>query len=145
VYTIRRVQPQDIFPVITLAYTTLPERYNPSIFSQFYESFPEGFLIAEQDHTILGFLIGVKTTRTTARILMLAVEEDYRKKNLGSTLVKQFLHDMRLFHVTKIDLEVRTTNQGTIEFYKKQGFVLNDTLLNFYQNGEDAYSMSREL
>jgi [ribosomal protein S18]-alanine N-acetyltransferase len=145
VFSIRRVQPQDIFPVITLAYDTLPERYNPSIFSHFYESFPEGFLVAEQDHSILGFLIGIKTAPSTARILMLAVNQHSRKKNLGSTLVTQFLQDMRQQHVTKIELEVRTTDQGTIEFYKKQGFVLKDSLAHFYQNGEDAYSMSREL
>jgi [ribosomal protein S18]-alanine N-acetyltransferase len=145
VYNIRRVQPEDIFPVSNLAYTELPERYHPSIFSQFYESFPEGFLVAEHNQTIIGFLIGIKTTRTTARILMLAVDQHYRKKNLGSTLVKQFLDDMRQAHVTKVDLEVRMANQGTIEFYKKQGFVLKDALRHFYQNGEDAYSMSREL
>jgi ribosomal-protein-alanine N-acetyltransferase len=145
VLKIRRIQANDIFPVIDLAYDTLPERYNPSIFNQFYESFPEGFLVALQNHALIGFLIGIKTTTDTARILMLSVNNNNRKQGIGSALLKQFISEMKNQHITKIDLEVRTTNQGAIEFYLKQGFNLQEKLLQFYQNGEDAYSMSKAL
>jgi len=143
--TIRPVQPQDIFSVITLAFETLPERYNPVIFNQFYESFPEGFLIAEINHKIIGFLIGVKTTSQTARILMLSVEKKHRKKGLGAALLTEFLKQMKNHSITRIDLEVRTTNTAAIRFYNRHGFEITDTLLRFYQNGENAYHMSRAL
>ncbi len=142
---IRRVQANDIFPVITLAYDTLPERYNPSIFNQFYESFPEGFLVALHHHTPIGFLIGIKTTKNTARILMLSVNDNNRKQGIGTALLKQFLSEMKNYEVTQVELEVRTTNQGALEFYKKQGFILREKIQQFYQNGEDAYNMSKEL
>jgi ribosomal-protein-alanine N-acetyltransferase len=145
VLKIRRVQANDIFPVIDLAYETLPERYNPSIFNQFYESFPEGFLIALQNHTLIGFLIGIKTTTDSARILMLSVKDNNRKQGIGSALLRQFLLEMKNQLVKQVDLEVRTTNQGALEFYIKQGFILGDKLHHFYQNGEDAYSMSKKL
>lgn len=144
-FKIRRVQANDIFPVINLAYDTLPERYNPSIFNQFYESFPEGFLVALQNHTLIGFLIGIKTTTDTARILMLSVNNYNRKQGIGSALLTQFISEMKNQHITKIDLEVRTTNQSALEFYIKQGFNLQEKLPQFYQNGEDAYSMSKGL
>jgi ribosomal-protein-alanine N-acetyltransferase len=145
VLKIRRVQPNDIFPVIALAFDTLPERYNPSIFNQFYESFPEGFLVALHSTTIIGFLIGIKTTPATARILMLSVKEKNRKQGIGSALLQQFLQEMKHQNVTQVDLEVRTTNQGALEFYIKQGFHLQEILHQFYQNGEDAYSVRKEL
>jgi ribosomal-protein-alanine N-acetyltransferase len=145
VLIIRRVQSTDIFPVIALAYNTLTERYNPSIFNQFYESFPEGFLVALYNHTLIGFFIGIKTTTNTARILMLSVNENYRKQGIGSALLSQFLLELKNHQAIKVELEVRTTNQGALEFYKKQGFILQETLHQFYQNGEDAYSMSKEL
>jgi len=145
VFKIRRVQANDIFPVINLAYDTLPERYNPSIFNQFYESFPEGFLVALQNHTLIGFLIGIKTTTDTARILMLSVNNNNRKQGIGSALLKQFISEMKNQQITKVDLEVRTTNQGALEFYLKRGFNLREKLLQFYQNGEDAYIMSKGL
>jgi ribosomal protein S18 acetylase RimI-like enzyme len=145
VLIIRRVQSTDIFPVIALAYNTLTERYNPSIFNQFYESFPEGFLIAMRNNILIGFLIGIKTTTNTARILMLSVNENNRKQGIGSALVKKFLLEMKNHQIKHIELEVRTINQGALKFYLKQGFILQETLHHFYQNGEDAYSMKKEL
>ncbi|VVB59190.1 putative N-acetyltransferase [uncultured archaeon] len=142
---IRRVQATDIFPVIALAYDTLPERYNPSIFNQFYESFPEGFLIAMHNHILIGFLIGIKTTMNTARILMLSVNENNRRQGIGSALLKKFLLEMKNHQIRQIELEVRTTNRGAVEFYIKQGFILQEKLHHFYQNGEDAYSMRKGL
>jgi [ribosomal protein S18]-alanine N-acetyltransferase len=142
---IRRVQPNDIFPVIALAFETLPERYNPSIFNQFYESCPEGFLVALNNDSIIGFLIGIEPIPNTARILMLAVKELYRRQGIGSALLSQFIKEMRQQYVTRIELEVRTSNKGALQFYKKKGFLLQTTLQQFYQNGENAYSMCKEL
>lgn len=139
------MQSNDIFPVIALAFETLPERYNPSIFNYFYESFPEGFLVALYHRTIIGFLIGIKTAPTTARILMLSVDDKHRKQGIGSALLQQFLSEMKQHHVTQVYLEVRTSNQGALQFYEKQGFRLQGILNQFYQNGENAYSMWKEL
>jgi ribosomal-protein-alanine N-acetyltransferase len=145
VLIIRRVQPIDIFPVIALAFETLPERYNPSIFNQFYESFPEGFLVALHHNMIIGFFIGIKTTPNTARILMLAVKDTNRKQGIGSALLQQFLLEMKHQNITRVELEVRTSNQGALRFYQTQGFTLQGMLQHFYQNGENAYSMRKEL
>jgi ribosomal-protein-alanine N-acetyltransferase len=139
------VQPNDIFPVITLAFETLPERYNPSIFTQFYESCPEGFLVALNNEMIIGFLIGIRTTPNTARILMLAIEDSHRKQGIGSALLEQFIREMKQQNVTRVELEVRTSNKSALRFYQSRGFLLQDTLQQFYQNGENAYSMRKEL
>jgi ribosomal-protein-alanine N-acetyltransferase len=145
VLSIRCVEPNDIFSVIAIAFDTLPERYNPSIFTQFYESYPEGFLVALDDGTIIGFLIGIKNTSNTARILMLAVKDAYRKKGIGSSLLSQFLKEMKHQNITRVELEVRTSNKRALKFYQDQGFLLQGTLQQFYQNGENAYSMRKEL
>jgi len=145
VLNIRHVQADDIFPVIALACETLPERYNPAIFNQFYESFPEGFFVALHHHTLIGFLIGIKTTPNIARILMISINKKNRKQGIGSALLRQFLSEMKNLNVAQVELEVRTTNQGAVEFYKKQGFIQQEQLNQFYQNGEDAYRMSRTL
>ena len=142
---IRRVQPNDIFPVVALAFETLPERYNPSIFSQFYESFPEGFLVALNQEMIIGFLIGIKTTPNIGRILMLAVKESYRKQGIGSSLLTDFINEMKQQNVTNVELEVRTSNKRALRFYQARGFLLQEMLQGFYQNGENAYSMRKEL
>jgi ribosomal-protein-alanine N-acetyltransferase len=57
----------------------------------------------------------------------------------------RFLNDMRRHEITEVELEVRTTNHTAIEFYKKHSFSIQETLPRFYQNGEDAYLMRRDL
>ncbi len=143
--TVRHVQASDIIPVIALAYETLPERYNPAIFNQFYEASPDGFFVALNNTSIIGFLIGIRTTPITARVLMLSVQERHRKQGIGRALLKAFLSEMKEHQIKRCDLEVRTTNHSAVEFYKKQGFILREILPHFYQNGEDAYNMTKEL
>jgi len=134
-----------MFPTIKLASETLPERYNPSLFNYFYETFPQGFRVAEKFHKIVGFIVGVKTTPDTARILMLAVAKQHRRYGVGQSLLNQFLKELTLQNMKQIELEVRIDNKQAIKFYQKHGFDIIDAITNFYQNGEDAYLMKRAI
>jgi ribosomal-protein-alanine acetyltransferase len=145
VWDIRRVQPQDIFSVIKIAYDTLSERYSPELFNRFYETFPEGFLVAEMHHKIIGFIIGFQTTPDTARITILSVTHPYRKKGLGTALITSFINEMTLSNIKQIDLEVNINNKDAITFYKKHDFVITDIIKGFYQSGDDACIMRRQL
>ena len=130
---IRQFQPEDMFPVIKLASETLPEQYNPSLFNYFYETFPQGFIVAEKAHKMIGFIIGVKTNPETAKILMISVLEPYRKQNIGSTLLNQFLKEMSAENIKNTELEVRIDSQNAIKFYKKHGFKITEKISKFYQ------------
>ena len=132
-----------MFPVIKLASETLPEKYNPSLFNYFYETFPQGFLVAEQFHKIVGFTVGVKTSTDIARILMLAVLEPQRRQGIGTILLNQLLKELTIQNIKHIGLEVRTDNRPAINFYQKHGFEKGEILSHFYQNGDDAYLMRR--
>lgn len=142
---IRRFKPDDIYAVINLAYTCLPERYNPMIFNQFYEAFPEGFLVAESHHKIIGFLVGVVTPEGGGRIVMLAVSDSYRRRGVGSSLLRCFIDEMKKKGLRVIHLETRVTNKNAIEFYKKHGFSIVDRIKRFYQNGEDGYILEKRI
>jgi [ribosomal protein S18]-alanine N-acetyltransferase len=141
VFTVKIFQPNDIFPVVKLASETLTERYNPSLFNYFYETFNQGFLVAEKHHKIVGFIVGVKTSSEGARILMIAVSEKQRGQNIGSALLNHFLKEIIIQKIKHIELEVKISNNVAIEFYQKHGFIIIDTISKFYQSGEDAYTM----
>ncbi|KYK21680.1 hypothetical protein AYK21_00440 [Thermoplasmatales archaeon SG8-52-2] len=134
-----------MFSVIKLASETLTERYNPSLFNYFYETFPEGFIVAEKNHKIIGFLIGVKMDFELAKILMLAVSKPYRKQKIGSELLTRFLKKINIENIKRIELEVRTNNKTAIEFYQKHGFKIKEKIKEFYQSGETAYTMLKEI
>jgi len=145
VLIIRNVEPTDIFAVIKLTHETLTERYNPNLFNYFYETFQQGFLVAEKNSKIIGFIIGIKTSPDSVRILMLGVSSNHRQQKIGTNLIKRFFEIMYENNVKKIDLEVRTNNEIAIKFYKKLGFNIGNVIPMFYQSGEDAYSMSKFL
>ena len=142
---VREFKPVDMFSVIKLASETLTERYNPSLFNYFYETFPEGFIVADKNHKIIGFLIGVKMDFELAKILMLAVSKTYRKQKIGSELLSQFLNIINIKNIKRIELEVRTNNITAIKFYQKHGFKIKDKIKEFYQTGENAYTMLKEI
>ena len=142
---VREFKPIDMFSVIKLASETLTEHYNPSIFNYFYETFPKGFIIAEFAHKIIGFIIGVKINDKLAKILMIGISGLYQNKNIGSELTKYFLKRLSEEKIKFVELEVRTDNQKAIKFYEKNGFKIGNTLKEFYQNGESAYTMRKEI
>jgi len=134
-----------MFSVIKLASDTLTERYNPSIFNYFYETYPQGFIIAEIAHKIVGFIVTVKTKPDTAKILMLAVSKQHRRKKIGTMLLNELYKKILEENITAIELEVRTDNTTAIKFYEKHGFKIKNKLLHFYQNGEPAYVMRKDI
>ena len=134
-----------MFAVIKLASITLPERYNPSLFNFFYETYTQGFIVAEKDHKIIGFLIGVQMKQEKGKILMLSVTENFRRQGIGSKLLTEYLQKIQNKKIKTVELEVRTDNKKAIKFYEKCGFKIKRKLAQFYQNGEDAYTMVKEL
>lgn len=141
---VRQFKPTDTFSVIKLASDTLPERYNPSLFSYFYEAHPETFIIAELNHKIIGFLVGIPLNNTL-KILMIAVSTKNRKQKIGTNLIKQIINEAKNKNIKKIELEVKTDNKTATEFYKNQGFKITNKITKFYQNGENAYTMEKEI
>jgi L-phenylalanine/L-methionine N-acetyltransferase len=77
----------------------------------------------------------------------MAVRDDWQGRGAGSALMQAAL-DMadNWLNLTRLELEVYTDNEPAIRLYKKFGFVIEGTLLQFaYRNGEfvDVYGMAR--
>ncbi len=138
---IRTFEPKDIFSVIKLASQTLTEKYSPSLFSYFYETNPDGFIIANFNYKIIGFLIGVKINNQKTKILMLSVSPKYQKQKIGTKLLEEFIKRGQKEKINKIELEVRTDNYKAIKFYEKHGFKIMLKRKEFYQDNKDAYTM----
>ena len=138
---VRQFQPSDMFKVIKLASTLLTEQYNPTLFTYFYETAPWGMWVCEDNHTIIGFAIGIEHTSIIGRIVMIATLPQKRRQGIGSTLLTRLLSQFSQRQLYTIELEVKTTNLPAILFYKKHHFDIIENFPHFYQNGEDAYLM----
>ena len=144
-YTIKKFEPKDMFSVIKLASDTLTEKYNPNIFTYFYETYPQGFLTAKMGHKIIGFLVGIKIDDKKAKILMISISEYQQRKKLGTALLREFEKTVKKENVNEIYLEVRTKNKKAIKFYQRHGYQIIDKINDYYQNSENAYIMKKLL
>jgi len=144
VIIIRKFETNDMFSIIKLASDTLSEKYNPSLFNYFYETYPDGFIIAEKNHKIIGFIVGLPIDNN-AKILMLSVSSKERRQNIASNLLNNFITEITKEDIKNIELEVREDNKKAIKFYKKHGFKVTNKIQNFYQNKEDALTMKKKI
>ena len=68
------------------------------------------------------------------------VPEEYRKKGIGSKLLLEIEKE----NINNITLEVRKSNTAAINFYKKNGYKIEATRKNYYDN-EAGYLMMKEI
>lgn len=116
---------------------------NPVLYSMI-ENYPtEGFLVAEYDGTVCGYLVGV-LIMDEARVLLLAVKEGFRKKRIGMMLMENYIESVRS-RANLIRLEVRVNNLGAQTFYFKLGFKFIGVISKYYRNGDSAYLMVKPL
>ncbi|MEA2697319.1 MAG: [ribosomal protein S18]-alanine N-acetyltransferase [Myxococcales bacterium] len=81
----------------------------------------------------------------TAHLNLLAVAPDYRRQGLGRQLLDWLTATAIEAGVFRINLELRTHNEGARAFYKDLGFDELGEINGYYQGREAALRMSRRL
>ena len=74
-------------------------------------------------------------------IAMLAVNDNYRKQNIGWNLVCKTVERMKEIGCSEIYLEAEGRNIAAIQLYEKLGFLKEERLLRYYLSGGDAYRL----
>jgi ribosomal-protein-alanine N-acetyltransferase len=142
--SIRRFQPSDFERVIGIEKEAFNE-YNPILFMAAYETFPDGFLVAEKDGDVVGFLTTIAASLFDVKILSLAIDRRYQNKGFASMLMQSLFEVLRTKGVLRILLEVRLSNLLAQRLYLSLGFNLVKVISSYYQDGEDAYLMEKML
>ncbi|MBC7081306.1 MAG: ribosomal protein S18-alanine N-acetyltransferase [Thermoplasmatales archaeon] len=138
---IRKFEYRDLDAVLKIANESFPEKYSSDFLIYLWTSYPDGFLVAEKNNEVVGFIISVKVSKTDLRVLMLAVSKKYRRQSIGKSLLRELA--IRFPEVRRIFLEVRVDNEGAIKFYQKNGFAIKDIIEDFYTDGSPAYIMEK--
>lgn len=81
-----------------------------------------------------------------AEILNITIKESYRKKGIGSALIREALLTSPENTPIAVWLEVRCSNTGAIRFYEKLGFVCEYTRKGLYSEPpEDGFVMKMDV
>ena len=133
----------DLDQVMELEKAIFPSPWRRSFFLSDINR-PQGLsVVAEDERVILGYAVAWGTEET--HLANLAVSEDERGKGTGSRLLAEVIAFARRSKAASIYLEVRVSNTIARKFYADRGFVPTYLRKGYYESGEDAVIMEREV
>lgn len=95
-------------------------------------------------NSIAGFCCAM-VVEGEAELQNICIDQSLRRQGLGKHLLNHLLHWCAEQKMTKILLEVRSSNDSALRLYRSMGFVDDGVRARYYSNGEDALLMSRKL
>ena len=143
-FLIRRFTPTDYEKVIEIEKEAFNE-FNPLLFMMAYDSSSDGFLIAENNGCVIGFIVGIVSASDEVRILSLAVSPTYQNRGIATALLKKFIKIYRAKGILSIKLEVRASNLRAQKLYMSLGFNTVKIIPSYYTDGEDGFQMVKLL
>ncbi|MCX7895709.1 MAG: ribosomal protein S18-alanine N-acetyltransferase [Thermoanaerobaculum sp.] len=78
-------------------------------------------------------------------ILKVATHPQYQGRGLATALLQAALEEAENKGGRSLTLEVRVSNRRAIELYRRLGYLIAGRRSRYYQDGEDAYVMSRPI
>ncbi|HYE77796.1 MAG TPA: ribosomal protein S18-alanine N-acetyltransferase [bacterium] len=99
------------------------------------------YVVAEQEGEILGYA-GIWVFEQIGHITTVAVDPVYQRRGIGGVLLEAVMALGRAEGVVRFTLEVRVSNKGAQEMYKRHGYYAVGVRPRYYQdNKEDALIM----
>ncbi|HNE04930.1 MAG TPA: GNAT family N-acetyltransferase [Anaerolineales bacterium] len=100
-------------------------------------------LKAMENGNMIGFVAGDPRPRDGwGWIATIAVDSNFRRRGIGTALLHACESQLG---VPRSRLTVRTSNQGAINLYEKEGYRTIDVWKAYYSDGEDAIVMEKTL
>ena len=101
------------------------------------------FLVAVEDGRVIGY-IGMSAVIDEGYLFNAAVDSHYRKKGVGSALVRELVTWCQKHDFAFLTLEVRESNAPAIALYSRFGFVRVGERKNYYSDpAENALLMTK--
>ncbi|ALQ50122.1 ribosomal protein S18-alanine N-acetyltransferase [Nitrosomonas ureae] len=143
---IRKMHYSDIDRIILVEREIFLFPWSPGNFA---DSIKAGYVcqVLEQDDTLTGYGIMMMSPEE-AHILTLGIATYWQKKGLGKKLLQYFIEHAKKREAKSIFLDVRESNHGAAQLYKRMGFHQIATRKGYYPamcGREDALVMQLEL
>ncbi len=126
--------------------------FSPSLFLELLSKFPMGFRLAFSERRVVGYYILTESEKkeeegSVLSIASIAVHPDFRRRGIGSALLRDiFSNARRNFPSAKqLELQVAVENLPARSLYSKFGFEEKGIIVDYYGPREDAILMQRSL
>jgi len=132
---IRKFKINDLDQVLGLAerYASWDATATKADIEGFHSASPEFFFVAEAENKILGFVYGRESnppaealnkwkSRKVASIETLAVDEDFRRQGIATSLLTALLEEFKQEEIDLVTLSVPAVEVAAMKLYGKLGF-----------------------
>ncbi|MBP3791060.1 MAG: ribosomal protein S18-alanine N-acetyltransferase [Methanobrevibacter sp.] len=137
---VRKFTPNDLRRVFEIENMSFNQSYGINMFQQLYEM-GVGFLVAEEDGYVIGYVIFWIKYENQGHIISIAVDKNYRRTGAGTQLLVKAISILSLLNISAIYLEVNENNHGAVEFYKTFNFKVDRVVPGYYEDGDGAIIM----
>lgn len=137
---VRKFKPNDLKRVYEIENMSFNQSYGIKMFQQLYEM-GVGFLVAEEDGYVIGYVLFWIKYENYGHIISIAVDKNYRRLKAGTQLLIRAISVLSLLNLDTIYLEVNENNTGAVEFYKTFNFKIDRVVPGYYEDGAGAILM----
>lgn len=138
---IRDATSDDLQAILCIEYKCFKDPYPLGLLNRLRVMHPDGFLVAETDGKVVGYVIGVIRWGATGHVLAIGIDPLFRRQRVGTTLMKHVMDRLMAKGARLIRLESRKSNIEAQQFYYKLGFKRMEEIPYYYEDGETAVVM----
>ena len=141
-FEIREATIGDVTHIHAIEKVSFKMPWPVAAFVYFIRGYDKHVWVATKGGQVIGYLVFEVEAGGEVHIANIAVHPDYRGMGVGERLMRKLLNK---YEGCEVYLEVRVSNRIAQRLYKKLGFEIERTCLNYYPDGEHAYIMRRRL
>lgn len=120
------------------------DAYPAQLFLELYRRCGEWFFLARMEAEVAGYIVTC-VRGGVAEIVSIAVAPAFRRRGVGSALLRHTLRALARRGLRLVRLMVRASDPVAIRLYRRFGFAPTGKVPRYYQDGADALCMERRI
>ena len=134
---------KDLESIKPILETDFDDFWNYSVFKTELENTNSKYFVLKKENEILGF-VGFLKVLDEAEITNIVIKKSFRRNHLSKLLIEYIINYCNNNNISKIHLEVKSTNLVAINLYKSFDFKEVGLRKGYYKN-EDAILFTKKL
>ncbi len=135
----RRMAKSDLNEVVRIEQAIYPQAWSASLFGEELSRNNRYYIVLEVDEVIVGYG-GLMIVDSDAHVTTIAVDPQFQSRGFGTRLMISLVDAALSARADHLTLEVRVSNEGARNLYRRFGFVPVGLRKDYYRD-EDALVM----